>query len=106
MEWMLAYTQKQPQTSVPVVITAAGNGGAGSNSEYLAQMAGVVVAIALDDQGNDASYNSTPPSNAVTERAYGGTSQKPVGTITQQANIVPLYGTSIAAAAITGAHVP
>jgi Subtilase family len=101
MEWMIGYTQKQPQAHVPVVIAAAGNDGP-ANSEYLAQMAGVVVAVALDDQGNDASYNSIPPNNADTKRAYGGTEQQPVGTIGTN----PLFGTSIAAAAITGAYLP
>jgi hypothetical protein len=102
IEWMLSYTHKQPQIHVPKVIAAGGNRGAGSHSQYLAQMAGVVVATALDEQGNIASYNSQPPPNAFTQPVYGGTKERPVGTIGND----PLYGTSVAAAALTGAYLP
>jgi Subtilase family len=101
IEWMLSYANMQPQIAVPMVVAAAGNDGPQTNSQYLAQMAGVIVAEAEDENGNYATYNSAPPPNAVTRRAYGGTSALPVGDI---ANSEPLYGTSIAAAAITGAY--
>jgi hypothetical protein len=100
IEWMLGYTHRHAQVGVPMVIAAGGNDGTGSHSQYLAQMAGVIVARALDEHNQLAAYNSEPPPNAITESVYGGTAQQPIGTIGSD----PLYGTSIAAAALTGAY--
>ena len=105
MEWMLAYS-KRYKVTVPPVIVAAGNGGPHGHCEYLAQMAGVVVVLALDDQLNDAAYNSIAPQHATTIKAYGGTDQVPVGAITRGSTTVDLWGTSVAAAAIAGAYLP
>lgn len=101
IEWMLGYTCKQPHIRVPKVIAAGGNHGPSRQSQYLAQMAGVLVARANDETGNLAGYNSNPPPHAYTHRTYGGTRDQPVGTVGGQ----PLYGTSVAAAALTGALV-
>jgi hypothetical protein len=100
VEWMLGYTCKQPNMRVPQIIAAGGNDGPYSQSQYLAQMAGVLVARANDETGNLAAYNSYPPPAAHIARAYGGTKGKPVGTVGGK----PLYGTSVAAAALTGAY--
>ena len=40
--------------------------------QHLAQMAGVVVVLALDDQLNDATYDSIAPQHATTIKAYRG----------------------------------
>lgn len=104
VEWMLSYCQTQ--RALPLVVAAVGNDGP-KHSQYLARLPGVVVGVATDSQGSDAAYNSIPPSPANTMRAYGGTQQTPVGTITATASQVEdLWGSSIAAAAIAGHLLP
>jgi hypothetical protein len=106
-EWMLGYCTSRLGGSTPPIIAAVGNN-ASKNSEYPAKIAGVVVAVATDAQGNDADYNSILPAHAHAVRAYGGTSTTPVGTITGSVSSQAgdLWGSSIAAAAIAGHHLP
>lgn len=103
IEWMLGYWRKQTHIQLPIIIAAGGNGGPRSHSQYLAQMPNVVVAMALDEHGQLASYNSQPPPHSTPEHVFGGTVESPVGTIGQAEK---LWGTSVAAAALTAAHLP
>ncbi|WP_267880651.1 MULTISPECIES: S8/S53 family peptidase [unclassified Streptomyces] len=93
----------------PVLVAAAGNGN-GASSGYPARVPESVVALALDTQGALAPYNSTPPQGATTESAYGGSDSDSLGDLNPMTGLTgpaaSLWGTSFAAAVVSGAHLP
>lgn len=106
IDYLLSYCRANAGHSMPALIAAAGNG-FGAKSGYPARLDGAVVALALDAQGNPAGYNSTPPQGATTMTAYGAGPAQPLGNLGPlTGNATDLWGTSFAAAAITGAHLP
>ncbi|WP_406393690.1 S8/S53 family peptidase [Streptomyces sp. NBC_00882] len=93
--------------NLPVLVAAAGNGGSTTLSGYPARVPEAVVALALDDTGGRAAYNSTPPPGAATEEAYGGSDTSPLGSLVHSTgSSTSLWGTSFAAAVISGAYLP
>ncbi|WP_326658867.1 S8/S53 family peptidase [Streptomyces canus] len=93
--------------NLPMLVAAAGNDGSGTLSGYPARVPEAVVALALDNTGGRAAYNSTPPPGAVTAEAYGGSDTSPLGSLTHSTgSSISLWGTSFAAAVISGAYLP
>jgi hypothetical protein len=91
----------------PVLVAASGNNPPTKNLGYPALLPDVLVAQALDWSGNLATYNPPTQSGVKTCSAYGGTAARTLGKIQWQGQPdVPIFGTSAAAAIITGAHLP
>lgn len=106
MEYLLRYCRANAGRSMPMLIAAAGNDPS-KNSDYPATLDGAIVALADDAQGSLAQYNSKAPQGAIIMRAYGASDTQPLGNLQSLTGInSKLWGTSFAAAAITGAHVP
>ncbi|MER6162038.1 S8 family serine peptidase [Streptomyces sp. NPDC001868] len=111
IDYLLAYGRSMWE-KVPVLVAAAGNE-KGVPSGYPARLHGAVVALALDKNSQHATYNSTPPPNSLTAAAYGGTKSDPLGDYTRlriknrrTGSGAKIWGTSFAAAAISGAYLP
>jgi hypothetical protein len=105
VDWMVEYCRNQVKV-LPPIIAAAGNETAKA-SGYPAKVPDAVVALAVDGNGNDANYNSTPPPNATVLKAYGGDNTDFLGNIVHSdGTTTGFYGTSMAAAAIAGAYLP
>nr|BFD95442.1 hypothetical protein KitaXyl93_68020 [Kitasatospora sp. Xyl93] len=94
---------------VPVLVAAAGNT-RGKASGYPARVSEAVVVLAKDEQGRPARYNSTPPEQAITEWAYGGSTTDSLGDLNSLTGLTgagaQLWGTSFAAAVVSGAYLP
>ncbi|UKZ03740.1 S8 family serine peptidase (plasmid) [Streptomyces viridifaciens] len=94
---------------VPVLVAAAGNG-SGNPSGYPARMRGAIVALATDLHSQAQPYNSTPPAQAITQYAYGGSATDPLGNLNPLTRVTgagaSLWGTSLAAPVVSGAYLP
>ncbi|MFE5489033.1 S8 family serine peptidase [Streptomyces virginiae] len=101
VDYLLSYCSAE--VAPPVLVAAAGNWGPAHASGYPACLPDAVVALATDDTGARASYNCTPPPGAIEEEAYGGSDAQPLGTLPDGTR---LFGTSFAAAAVSGAYLP
>jgi Subtilase family len=104
----LEYLLSLPESQVaprPTIVTAAGNG-SGTPMTYPALLPGVEVALASDWNGRLATYNCKAPDGLEikTVVAPGGLPDDPFGFVSRSPHRdVPLYGSSFAAALITGA---
>ncbi|WP_181810980.1 S8/S53 family peptidase [Streptomyces ipomoeae] len=102
IDFILRYCSEK--SSLPVLVAAAGNFGRTAMCGYPARLPQAVVALAQDHTGQRAEYNSTPPDWAFTQEAYGGSKARPLGHFNHPA--ASLWGTSFAAAAVSGAYLP
>ncbi|MFG3053617.1 S8/S53 family peptidase [Kitasatospora sp. NPDC048239] len=109
IDYLVAY-RRAHRLPGPMLVAAAGND-YGAASGYPANVAGSVVALANTSSG-PATYNSTPPMSAITCWAYGGSDTHPLGDLTGRSPSGPtgeaakLWGTSFAAAVVSGAYLP
>jgi hypothetical protein len=109
IDYLLAYGHNT-WGKLPVLVAAAGNY-KDEPSGYPARLHGAIVAFALDKNSQHAGYNSTPPPGSNTEAAYGGEESDPLGDLTRlrikngaTGPNAKIWGTSFAAAAISGAY--
>ncbi|MGQ4386581.1 S8 family peptidase [Streptomyces sp. SAS_270] len=109
IDYLLAYGRHM-WGRVPVLVAAAGNV-KNEPSGYPARLHGAVVALALDKNAQQAGYNSTPPPGSFSVTAYGGGASDPLGDLSRlQIKNGPtgadakIWGTSFAAAAVSGAY--
>ena len=90
----------------PVVVCAAGNEGRRQSMRFPATVRGVLVARGLTWSGEIAKYNCSPPPGPAPHMvdAFGGVEGDPIGTRARpQQPEKGLYGSSYAAALVTGA---
>ncbi|MFD4657079.1 S8 family serine peptidase [Kitasatospora sp. NPDC058444] len=101
IDYVVRYAARR-RGPLPVLVAAAGNE-QHATSGYPARVPDAIVALASDDSGNPATYNSDPPAGARTEIAYGASESHPLGRLPDG---TPLYGTSFATAVVSGAYLP
>ncbi len=93
----------------PMLVAAAGNSN-GAPSGYPARMRDAIVALATDQDNNLQPYNSLPAAPTVIARAYGGSATDPLGDLGPLTGLTgpgaSLWGTSLAAAVVSGACLP
>ena len=107
VDYLYSYCRANASFPVPMIVAAAGNDGPKKSSGYPANLRGAVVAQAIDANNVPENYNSTLPPNSIVRSAFGGSDRDQLG-YTQPPNQAaqPLWGTSFAAAAVTGAYLP
>ncbi|MFE5406403.1 S8 family serine peptidase [Streptomyces sp. NPDC056580] len=101
---------RETRGTLPVLVAAAGNN-KDKPSGYPARLHGAIVALALDGNSQHAEYNSTPPPGSISAMAYGGEESDPLGDLTHlqipngpTGAEAKIWGTSFAAAAVSGAY--
>ncbi|MDX3535481.1 S8/S53 family peptidase [Streptomyces sp. MB09-01] len=105
IDYTLSYCSVK--ANLPVLVAAAGNSGMWTPCGYPARLPQAVVALAQDHTGGRAAYNCSPLEEALTEEAYGGSKSHPLGRLPLSPPAdTGLWGTSFAAAAVSGAYLP